>query len=218
VRLAGVLSAAAILSGCTAESPHLSAAREFDRHPLYWLGERFEDWDLEHVEIGHGEFVTLVYGTCEPEGTDGGCAPPLQLQIQPLCTHLSVVARSPLWRTRRVRGAPVGTIDGAPVLFTDRVQVKVYRGEGSDPGLPMRALRALRSVNDVEPVLDERDPIPAAARAVLEGTKACVQPAIGDPGDGTSAGATAGPQGTPRVSRAVPSSHTAPCSRRCRSR
>jgi hypothetical protein len=51
------------------------------------------------------------------------------------------------WKRREVRGAPVGTIDDAPVLFTDRVQVEVYRGQGSDPGLPLRALRALRSVN-----------------------------------------------------------------------
>ncbi len=74
---------------------------------------------------------------------------------------------------REVRGAPVGTIDGAPVLFTNRVQVKVYRGQGSDPGLPMRALQALHSVNAVEPIIDSDDPIPSASRAVLSGTAPC---------------------------------------------
>jgi hypothetical protein len=59
------------------------------------------------------------------------------------------------------------------VLFTSRVQVKVYRGQGSDPGLPMRALRALRSANAVEPVIDAGDPIPPAPRAVLAGTAPC---------------------------------------------
>ncbi len=148
------------------------AARRFDRYPLYWVGPRFEGWELEHVDVR--EFVTLGYGTCEPPtGTDGGCAPPLQIQIQPLCAHLEAVARAQIWKRRRVRGAPVGTIDSAPVLFTNRVQVKVYRGQGSDPGLPMRALRALRSANRVPPVVDADDAIPPAPRTVLSGQRSC---------------------------------------------
>lgn len=45
--------------------PDIDAARRFDRHPLYWVGERFERWDLESVDVGGGEFVTFSYGTCE---------------------------------------------------------------------------------------------------------------------------------------------------------
>jgi hypothetical protein len=166
------------VSGCSQTvgegDPDVGAARSFELHPLYWVGERFESWDLEHVDVGHGEFVTFGYGTCElPVPADGGCAVPLQIQVQPLCAHLDVVARAPIWKRRRVRGAPVGTIDSAPVLFTNRVQVKVYRGQGSDPGLPMRALRALRSANAVEPVIDTDDPIPPAPRAALAGTAPC---------------------------------------------
>ena len=86
---------------------------------------------------------------------------------------LEVVARAPIWRRRSIRGAPVGTIDSAPVMFTSRVQVKVYRGQGSDSGLALRALHALRSANDVAPVLGEDDAIPAAPRAVLAGEAAC---------------------------------------------
>jgi hypothetical protein len=171
---AAMLAAVACTGGGADGDPDLDAAQNFTRHPLYWVGERFEKWDLEHVEVGTGEFATFIYGTCEPRGgTDGGCAPPLQLQIQPLCAHLEAVARAPIWKRRQVRGAPVGTIDGAPVLFTNRVQVKVYRGEDSDPGVPMRALRALRSANDVPPVIDADDPIPAASGAVLAGKAAC---------------------------------------------
>jgi hypothetical protein len=66
--------------------------------------------------------------------------PPLQIQVSPHCLNLDAVARARIWRERRVRNAPVGTIDSAPVLFASGAQVKVYRGEGSDPGLPMRAL------------------------------------------------------------------------------
>lgn len=176
-KLLVVAVATATIAGCASDGdgdPDLDAARDFTRHPLYWVGERFEKWDLEHVDVGTSEFATFIYGTCEPpDGIDGGCPPPLQLQIQPLCAHLEAVARAPIWRRRQIRGAPVGTIDGAPVLFTNRVQVKVYRGQGSDPGLPMRALRALRSANDVAPVIDAGDRIPAARRAVLAGTAPC---------------------------------------------
>jgi hypothetical protein len=59
------------------------------------------------------------------------------------------------------------------VLFTNRVQVKIYRGQGSDPGLPMRALRSLHSVNAVEPVVDADDSIPPAPRTVLSGSAPC---------------------------------------------
>lgn len=70
--------------------PDIDAVRRFDRHPLYWVGERFERWDLESVDVGGGEFVTFSYGTCElpPPGREGGCAVPLKIQIQPLCAHL----------------------------------------------------------------------------------------------------------------------------------
>jgi hypothetical protein len=171
--------ATAALAGCTRTvgggDPDPDAARTFDGYPLYWLGERFERWDLEHFEVSPGGVAVFIYGTCTIEGwfADGGCAPPLQIQIQPLCAHLDVVAGNQVWRRRQVRGAPVGTIDGAPVLFTKRVQVKVYRGQGSDPGLPMRALQALRSVNGVPPVIDADDPIPAPPRAVLAGAAPC---------------------------------------------
>jgi hypothetical protein len=169
--------AAFAIAGCArtvgGSDPDIDAARSFNAYPLYWVGERFEQWDLEYVAVSPGGFSTFIYGTCEIEGYDGGCPPPLAIQIQPLCAYLEFVARAPIWKRRQVRGAPVGTIDSAPVLFANRVQVKVYRGQHSDSGLPMRALRALRSVNSVEPVIDEDDPIPPAPRAVLSGTKPC---------------------------------------------
>jgi hypothetical protein len=115
-----------------------------------------------------------VYGDCTPSnGEQPSCVPPLQLQIQPLCAHLGDVARAPIWKRRSIRGAPVGTIDSAPVLFTETVQVKAYRGEGSDPQLAWRALTALRSLNDVPPVIDAAEPIPPPPDGVLEGERPC---------------------------------------------
>jgi hypothetical protein len=176
--LAVSLVSAFLVTGCARSvgegNADIEGARSFDRYPLYWVGEHFEKWDLEHVDLAARGFSTFIYGTCKIEaGADGGCPPPLQIQIQPLCAHLEAVARAPIWKRREIRGAPVGTIDSAPVLFSKRVQVKVYRGQGSDRGLALRALRALRSANDVEPRIDSDDPIPAAPLAVLAGRVPC---------------------------------------------
>ena len=131
--------------------------------------------ELSYANVQNPNFVTLIYGTCETEdpdgpfGMEGGtCSPPLQLPIQPLCSHLGAVARAPVWRARRIRGAPVGTMDGAAVLFTDNVQVKVYRGQGTGPGVELRALEALRSANSVEPVIEPGDPIAGPPLGLLE--------------------------------------------------
>lgn len=160
-------------AGCGAHVPtaDLDSARRFDAFPVYWVGEDFEGWKLTHVARTPG-FVSLIYGTCTA-ASDMGCSPPLELQLSPLCAHLSVVARAPVWRGRRVRGAPVGEIDSAPVLFARRTQVKVYTGERSTPGLAFRALRALRSLNGAAPVVAERERIPPARGDVLAGTAPC---------------------------------------------
>lgn len=163
-------------AGCAGldRGPPIDSAAEFDAYPLYWVGSHFEEWDLEEISLRAEGFSTFIYGRCEPRGEDHpSCVPPLQIQIQPLCAHLEAAARAPIWRRRHVRGAPVGTIDSAPVLFTSGAQVKIYRGEGSDPGLPARALRALRSINNVEPVISETSPIPAPPAGVLTGSRTC---------------------------------------------
>jgi hypothetical protein len=153
----------------------IDGARRFDGFPLYWLGDRFEGLPLTHLELANGRgFATLHYGSCTPSGAyEPSCTDPLQLQISPLCLHLREVARDQVWRRRRIRGAPVGTIDSAPVLLSQRVQVKVYIGEGATPGLALRALRALRSINQEEPVISASDAIPGAPRDVLGGNRRC---------------------------------------------
>jgi hypothetical protein len=177
-----VLAALAMFSstGCgrgTGQNADIARAEHFASFPLYWVGPRFEQWNLTTIQglKGPREFVSLIYGTCTPRGGEQpSCTPPFEIQIFPLCWHLDVVASAPLWKRRRVRGAPLGrNPDGAPVLFTRRIQVKVYRGEGSDAGLPLRVLRALRSINHVPPVINPEDTIPPPRLRVLEGSRPC---------------------------------------------
>lgn len=174
-----VCGTAVVAGGCDGGrgiDKDVQAARAFEGFPLYWVGERFERWDLVHVDglEGSAEFVTFVYGKCTPhDGGEPSCVPPLQLEVFPLCWHLDAVAHAPIWKRRRIRGAPVGVHDSAPVLFTLGAQVKVYRGEGTDAGIALRALRALRSVNRVPPVVGVGARIPGPPRGVLAGTRTC---------------------------------------------
>jgi hypothetical protein len=171
-----MLNGAGCRSG-TGQSADIARAEHFASFPLYWVGPRFEKWDLMTIQDLNPPrgFVSFIYGTCTPRGGEQpSCAPPFEIQIFPLCFHLDVVASAPVWKRRRVRGAPVGTNpDGAPVLFTRRIQVKGYRGEGSDARLPLRVLHTLRSINRVPPLINSEDTIPPPRPGVLEGTRPC---------------------------------------------
>jgi len=168
---------ALVVGGCSFDDPpDVESGRNFERFPIYWLGETFEGLDVSVIDgIFDGtERVSIIYGSCKPSGTfEPSCQPPVSIQMTRLCFHIDAVALPPKERTRRIRGAPVGTQDGAPVLLTRRTQIKVYRGEGTDPRIALRALRALRSLNTVRPVITQTGPIPPPPPGVLEGNRAC---------------------------------------------
>ena len=159
----------------------LAAARDFEGFPLLWVGKEFEGLQLVHVDVpGRSGFATFIYGDCDVEDPDGffspeggSCSPSLGIQVSPLCSHLTaMLGRLP--QRRSIRGAPVGLSGtSGPVLFTRGAQVKASRGQGSSPGLALRALGALRSLNAVPPLVAATGPIPAPDRRILEGTRPC---------------------------------------------
>jgi hypothetical protein len=168
---AAVLATTWLAAGCAGGTetvtvpkgpPDSRAARQFTDYPLYWVGEQFEGWDLTAVSVDRSN-VTFIYGNCVLElPADGGCSPTLQIQIWPRCVTLEA-AESGL----EVRGAPLNySYGGDPILYTDRVEIKVFTGQGSTRGMKMRALRALRSANEVPPVVDVDDPLPAPGQKV----------------------------------------------------
>jgi hypothetical protein len=142
VALATPALACSSLAGDRAERPpvsakQLAAARAFDKFPLYWVGRRFEGWNLVHIDLVNNSFVLLVYGTCTTSSSEGGCSPPLQLQIRRLCDHLVLPGSD------RVRGAPIGEEDNAPVLLTQRV----CRSRSTGDKAPTRAHRCAPSAH-----------------------------------------------------------------------
>jgi hypothetical protein len=178
-RTLGALGGATLIAlagGCSFDhGPDIESATNFDRFPIYWLGADFEGRELSHVTAEDwSTAAVLIYGTCDPSSAlEPSCQPPISVQIFPLCHHLDSVALPPRERPRVIRGAPVGTQDGAHVLLTQRTQIKVYRGEGTDPGIALRALEVVRSLNSVSPVISATDPIPPPPPGVLDRKRPC---------------------------------------------
>ena len=107
-RVAATLTALVLAAGCSsgvhqAQRPDIATAHRFAAFPLYWVGPRFEKWDvaaIQGVDVPRG-FVTFIYGECSPSGGEQpSCTPPFEIQVRPLCSHLAVVASDPIWRTR----------------------------------------------------------------------------------------------------------------------
>ena len=77
----------AFVSACGGSRVPLDKMRD-DSRAYYWVGKSFAGLELTYAETYQGRFATLIYGTCEPP-SDGGCAPPLEIQ-NVRCTSGSV--------------------------------------------------------------------------------------------------------------------------------
>jgi hypothetical protein len=145
----------------------LSDIRRPDSPPAYWLGERFEGLPLA-ANAGTGERPTFVYGTCKDHpGSEGGCAPPLQLQHWPLAERFPNKFEVAPGRRTSCRLLDVAEITAA--VFETTGGVEVYLGERvvvlfGEPVLIRKAMSALRPVRPQNPALP---PPPAWAQDQL---------------------------------------------------
>jgi len=106
----------------------------------FWLGPSFAG----HPLVSQTEGGVLVYGDCEvPEGGDGGCSPPLQLQDRTTCArNLLALDRAPR-RLYRLRGHGIAGFYGAGEIDVDSGQTNTTVFANSDR-LARRATRAMR--------------------------------------------------------------------------
>jgi hypothetical protein len=111
-------------------------AREFKNFDLYWLGQEFQNLPLTKImrfktNTSAGspqDSVWFVYGTCKTSGSEGGCAAPLSIQIQPFCENTQIYnqqkANIVAFRGRGEAAPP--TTDGSPFyVWTGRVSVRI---------------------------------------------------------------------------------------------
>ena len=85
-------------------APTLRAAENFHAYRLYYLGNSFHGLPLTHVGRGSGREPDrswyFIYGTCEPEPGQEGCAPPLDIQNESTCVRPPRLERTELTRFR----------------------------------------------------------------------------------------------------------------------
>lgn len=129
-------------TGTAATSPGPSSVQEaaqFKDYPLLWLGESFEGLPLtgivrslagddpnRPVPTAQDDF-TFIYGDCTP-GNDGGCAPPLQVLVEPRCFNPPEAFNYLRSGTNPVRGGAQlkADVPGGPVLWTGDVSVSIF--------------------------------------------------------------------------------------------
>jgi hypothetical protein len=147
--LALLTTAAAVLGGCAlTDDGKVDAAleelRERPRPGPYFVGETFEGLPLTHVSESHAP-LTFAYGDCEPPPDEGGCAPPLEVQVWPIERRPPGIISSMIeCRKVTVRGVP-GAFFGSDLdLYVGDQTVVVF---ADSQGRALRAAEALRPVD-----------------------------------------------------------------------
>ena len=150
----------------------LAAMRAFTKFPLYNAGDSVGGLPLTGVEYdSEPARVTFVYGDCRPpEGSEGGCAPPVQVQVWNACVRNPASyfqdMTSPIGDKKTVRGVPAASYEAGYRLEiqTGRSTVVIFADDAS------AVASALRGVNNNVP---SRVDLPAPAAGAMSGKLEC---------------------------------------------
>lgn len=152
-----------------AEVPSLNEVEEFDAYRVYYAGDESSGLPLEDINgVASGEDDrstrwTFFYGDCTPPASEGGCAPPLEIQSWSTCHRWF----SALHRKRRLydfRGAKAtgggGRYELSPMeIFTGRTTVVIF---GNQKSVVKSAARQLRKVSQEAPQSSLPPPAPGS--------------------------------------------------------
>jgi hypothetical protein len=188
--LALVLALAVV--GCKADEPSgtravgnysLEQARVFEDFPLYSSGEAHGDLPLTAVERRFDDspdapvranYVDFIYGTCEPPEGEGGCAPPLSVQVWAACERNPMVYGPEVAREGPldVRGVPAYFFEGGRrlELSTGTATVVIFAASRDE------ALAAANALEGVNNELTADAPLPPPAYTTEENGGTSVLP------------------------------------------
>ncbi len=131
----------------------LAQARVFDDFPLLYPGDEIDGLKLTAIlrRDDRADYVSFVYGDCEPAADDQGCAPPAEVQVWPACARspdrYTGSTESPSVEGSIVRGVPTVVLDGGAQLElrTGRSTVVVFADTSTRAARVARALRPVRA-------------------------------------------------------------------------
>ncbi|HEU4450935.1 MAG TPA: hypothetical protein VFR63_13275 [Gaiellaceae bacterium] len=141
--LLGIAAAGCLVGDDPEGDFSLDEVREWPQPAAYFVGEEFEGLPLTAI-LGRRP-MTFVYGDCDvPFGSDGGCAPPLEVQLWPIEQRPpSLISTTIPCRKVTVRGAPGAFFGGDLDLYVGEHTIVIF-GESRD--MALRAAAALRPV------------------------------------------------------------------------
>lgn len=171
--------------------------RAFPDFPLYSVGEEFGGLPATRINRLLGKprlsdvaesgidlpdnrtnYVEFIYGTCDPGGSEGGCAPPLTIQVSPACdrTLQDYFYNTPDGGPSRpyelitVRGVPAAKFDDMLEIYSGRVTIVVF---GDTEELRLQAANGLSSANSRAGDVAPGAPLPPPVAGAMEGKLAC---------------------------------------------
>jgi hypothetical protein len=129
----------------------LEQARAFAEFPLVYAGERVDGLPLVAIvrRDDTANYVSFAYGDCRPPSTEGGCAPPAEVQVWPAGRRslgsydASRGGSSP--ELTKIRGSPAAYFDAGTRLevYTAQLTVVVFARSRERVGRVADALRCV---------------------------------------------------------------------------
>lgn len=157
---------------------------------LYSLGETYDGLSLEAIirrcdssglDYGSANYVSYIYGDCSPSpGSDGGCAPPYEIQIWPACERSLDDYDLGKLEVGETRGVPSITLSDRTELYSADATIVVFGPSLKDAaaaseqvvaGGEVAPTRAPASTGSSEQALPEPE------RGALDGSLRCVDTA-----------------------------------------
>jgi hypothetical protein len=162
----------------------VAESREFRDFPLFDVGKSFRGLDRTAIvrflqapsdSRVTPNWVSFIYGTCAPSGSESSCAPPLAIQIWPACERNPSVYSPEIRASAKqvlVHGVPAldfsAVEDARLELYTGRSTVVIF-GQSHDAVL--EAANLLRPAGSAQTVKIPTLPPPAAG--ALDGRLGC---------------------------------------------
>lgn len=175
---------AALPAACAADDDlTLADAQAFDAYRLYYSSPEAAGLPLEAVTQGwatnrHARqqgrraiYWTFIYGNCTPPPSEGGCTPPLEVQVWSACVRSLSSIKFRKHHLYEFRGAKAtgggGRNEVSPMeIFTGRTTIIVF---GNETPLIKTAARELREVHRAQAA----SRLPPPARGSLKGKLPC---------------------------------------------
>jgi hypothetical protein len=132
----------------------LDDARAFEEFPLFYAGEEVDGLPLVAIvrRIDTANYVSFIYGDCTPLGSDGGCAPPAEIQVWPadarnVGSYDMSLPGTPALEHTTIRGRRAATLgEGTQLeIYAGRSTIVIFAPTRDRALAVAHALRCVRS-------------------------------------------------------------------------